>query len=261
MKRTITIIMVLSSYLSLWAQDNFIVSAAFEPDTCFTIPFHDYYSDTIKIDINLDGTGDVYLYLVPHLAGGLMIYMSMAPQWQWSNSIKINEYDFQYLADTAMIDETINWQNGYDFVDLHQYEPNNDGQHYAFRHQEEDGIHYGWAHIYKEAYMSACVSGFGYCMLPDYPIRWGQTVLLGVEETEFGSFATLHPNPTSGFVTITGHRLKTIEVFNTLGQIMATTTGEGERLTVDLNGLPAGVYFVNITDEEGQKCVRKVVKE
>jgi hypothetical protein len=42
---------------------------------------------------------------------------------------------------------------------------------------------------------------------------------------------------------------------------VATATGEGERLTVDLSGLPSGIYFVNVTDKEGRKCVRKVVKE
>ena len=72
---------------------------------------------------------------------------------------------------------------------------------------------------------------------------------------------TLYPNPTIGQVTITGKDLKTAEVFNTIGQCVATVKGEGDQFTVDISNLPAGVYFVNITDGEGRKCVRKVVKE
>lgn len=75
------------------------------------------------------------------------------------------------------------------------------------------------------------------------------------------AFATLHPNPTTGLVTITGQDLKTAEVFNTLGQQVATATGEGELFTVDISQLPAGIYFINITNSEGRKCVSKVVKE
>jgi len=37
--------------------------------------------------------------------------------------------------------------------------------------------------------------------------------------------------------------------------------GEGNELRIDMAALPAGVYFVNVTNEEGRKCVRKVVKE
>jgi hypothetical protein len=58
-----------------------------------------------------------------------------------------------------------------------------------------------------------------------------------------------------------GHDLKAAVVFNTLGQQVATATGEGETLQIDIANLPIGVYFVNVTDGEGRKCVRKVVKE
>ena len=82
-----------------------------------------------------------------------------------------------------------------------------------------------------------------------------------VEETNASAFATLYPNPTTGLVTVMGRNLKAAEVVNTLGQCVVTVKGEGERLTVDITSLPTGVYFVNITDSEGRKCVRKVVKE
>ena len=72
---------------------------------------------------------------------------------------------------------------------------------------------------------------------------------------------TLYPNPATGFVTITGTNLKQAQIINTLGQCVATVKGEGEQLTLDISNLPAGVYFVNITDKGGRKCVRKVVKE
>lgn len=71
----------------------------------------------------------------------------------------------------------------------------------------------------------------------------------------------VHPNPTKGLVTITGKGLRQAEVFNTLGQRVTTVQGKGETLQFDISRLPAGVYFVSITDEEGRKCTRKVVKE
>jgi hypothetical protein len=37
--------------------------------------------------------------------------------------------------------------------------------------------------------------------------------------------------------------------------------GEGNEFRIDMAALPAGVYFANVTDKEGRRCVRKVVKE
>jgi len=90
-----------------------------------------------------------------------------------------------------------------------------------------------------------------------------QTEVPTYEDVEDNKFEAchVHPNPTSGLVTITGKDLRQAEVFNALGQRVATATGEGETLQVDIAKLPAGVYFVNVTDKDGRKCVRKVVKE
>ena len=72
---------------------------------------------------------------------------------------------------------------------------------------------------------------------------------------------TVHPNPTTGRVVVTGENLLHAEAVNVLGQRVAAAKGEGETLQLDLSHLPAGVYFVSVTDDEGRKCVRKVVKE
>ena len=107
------------------------------------------------------------------------------------------------------------------------------------------------------------VSGFDNQQLP---------VFCGINITELDEDVVengqemLYPNPSDGQVTITGNNLKSAEVYNALGQRVATervatVKGQGEQLTVSLEGLPSGIYFINVTDTEGRKCVKKVVKQ
>jgi PKD repeat protein len=72
---------------------------------------------------------------------------------------------------------------------------------------------------------------------------------------------TLLPNPTTGRVTLRGENLRQVVVVNLLGQQMLSVQGKGDELHIDMAALSSGVYFVTVTDEEGRKCVRKVMKE
>ena len=84
----------------------------------------------------------------------------------------------------------------------------------------------------------------------------------GLEENEATSFGVdIAPNPTTDFVTVTGENLRQAEVFNMLGQKMLCVQGNGKKLHIDMTTLTAGIYFVNVTAEEGRKCVKKVVKK
>ena len=83
----------------------------------------------------------------------------------------------------------------------------------------------------------------------------------GVGLDEMFQTVYFYPNPTTDLITVKGKDLKAAEVVNALGQRVATTKGQGEQLTLDISSLPAGIYFVNVIDNEGRKCVRKVVKE
>ena len=83
----------------------------------------------------------------------------------------------------------------------------------------------------------------------------------GVGLDEMFQTIYFYPNPTTDLVTVMGKDLKAAEVVNMLGQRVITVQGEGETMQIDISNLPTGIYFVNITDTEGRKCVRKVVKE
>ena len=140
--------------------------------------------------------------------------------------------------------------------------------HYGFRIKNNDGYYYGWFETYLEwvgkSDRRVLHWGFdrtAFCTIPDYPLQWGQTELVGIEEAASNVFPTIHPNPTTGLVAITGDNLRQAEVLNMLGQKVLSTQAGGNELQIDLAALPAGVYFVNVTDSEGRKCVRKVVKE
>lgn len=76
------------------------------------------------------------------------------------------------------------------------------------------------------------------------------------------SLVSVYPNPSKERIVIQGINAVEVRMFNTIGQRVATATvAGGETLQVDIATLPAGVYFVNVIDTEGRKCVRKVVKE
>jgi hypothetical protein len=111
--------------------------------------------------------------------------------------------------------------------------------------------------VYEEMNEPGRINQFEFTLI-DTP----EPIYLDVEEAkESPAFAIIHPNPTTGLVTISGEKLHLAEVVNTLGQHVLTVNGEGNELHIDMAALPVGVYFVNVTDEEGRKCVRKVVKE
>ncbi len=100
-----------------------------------------------------------------------------------------------------------------------------------------------------------------WAMLTDtVPVFGGYHV--GVHENGAGTEnVTVYPNPADGIVTVTGKTLRQAEVFNAAGQCTATATGTEDEIRIDLRQLPAGIYFVTVTDAEGRKCVKKVVKE
>ena len=71
---------------------------------------------------------------------------------------------------------------------------------------------------------------------------------------------TISPNPATTTLTIQTPLTSTIEIFNLEGQCIKTLLKAQPTTTIDVSGMPAGIYFIKATSEKGTE-VRKFVKQ
>jgi hypothetical protein len=80
---------------------------------------------------------------------------------------------------------------------------------------------------------------------------------------EFSNFVKLYPNPTSSILTIESQstiNLKSIEIFNSLGQLMQAVPNDNNQLNIDVSNLQTGTYFIKVYSDKGVG-VSKFVKQ
>ena len=73
----------------------------------------------------------------------------------------------------------------------------------------------------------------------------------------------IYPNPAFGLVTITdgyGAGFRNLDIYNSLGTKVLTTSVNTEIYQIDMSKFPSGVYMIVVTTEEGVKK-QQVVKE
>jgi hypothetical protein len=247
MKKHLILAVLLMAALGLKAQQGEIIYVDFEPDWIAQDSF-----DTLWIDFDQDGTRDLLFYWKLNGAATVQTLVT-AESWE-IHPMRDNDTIPPYPA-ISEIEEL--WVTHPNVLPPGGYHPYGSSLKWAVRHRVGEHYYYGWFQILQ--YVS--FDKYAYCTIPDYPLMWGQTDLTGIEENGSAAFATVYPNPTKGMVTIMGENLKQAEVLNMFGQQVLSVQGKGAELRIDLATLPTGVYFVNIANEEGKKCVRKVLKE
>jgi aminopeptidase N len=109
------------------------------------------------------------------------------------------------------------------------------------------------------------------------PDRWlickSKSLFVGIDEAEEDSFIRIYPNPTEGKLKVTGNglRVTSVEIFDLMGRVQKAEgrKQKAEKLPlhfgegwseVNISHLPAGVYFVRVTTENGV-VTRKVIKQ
>ncbi|MBO7617015.1 MAG: T9SS type A sorting domain-containing protein [Bacteroidales bacterium] len=249
MKKYLILAALLLAVLGLKAQQGEIIYVDFDPDwiaqSCF---------DTLWIDFDQDGTKDLLFY---EELNGAATLRTLLTAYSWEVHPMRDDDTIPPYPAISEIDELWVW---------HPYviRPGNYAQDgavfkWAIRHRVGEHYYYGWFQVLP---LPVSFDRYAFCTIPDYPLMWGETDITGIEENgESSAFAIVHPNPTKTFVFVKGEDLRQAEVINTLGQQLLSVQGKGNELCINLAALPAGVYFVTITNEEGRRCVRKVVKK
>ena len=81
-----------------------------------------------------------------------------------------------------------------------------------------------------------------------------------VDENEYTMTVSVWPNPATSTVNVKGENLDAVYMYNAVGQLVVSfEMGDDEQSSIDVNGLNAGIYFLNIIADNGKSALKKVV--
>lgn len=81
----------------------------------------------------------------------------------------------------------------------------------------------------------------------------------GIEPVDAHINVNVYPNPTTKNVTVEATGLQTVELYDAVSRRLDSRKGQTGQVTFDLEGLPAGAYYLRIRTEQGT-VIKKVVK-
>lgn len=85
----------------------------------------------------------------------------------------------------------------------------------------------------------------------------------GLKERAFDRMVSVFPNPASGLVNIRHNEaLDKVELFSTTGQKIGSQSAKGlNQVSMDLDGLAKGLYFITVYSKDGRSATRKLTVE
>lgn len=121
-----------------------------------------------------------------------------------------------------------------------------------------DGLYPNGAYYRLKAGNTVLAEGDVFEYLVEYLFNFDIQTSTGIEEAPIEM--SMFPNPANELVTIQTEGQGTVTIFNMEGKQLLTESIQGELHTVDVSGLNAGVYFVQISNNN-QTIIEKLIKE
>ncbi len=106
---------------------------------------------------------------------------------------------------------------------------------------------------------SAQVWRLSYYYIDDVSVVALDSVPSSIGETENLSFS-VYPNPATDVLHVrSSQRLARVRLLDISGREVRSQAVAGSAGTIDLSGIPAGVYLIEVTDRHGRRSVQKVM--
>lgn len=86
---------------------------------------------------------------------------------------------------------------------------------------------------------------------------------LSVQDFSFGSYLSLYPNPVAETLNISKKsdiEIQSLEIYNSLGQIVLAIPNAKELNAIDVSNLTSGIYFVKINSDKGSANTKFIKK-
>lgn len=265
MKNHIFVLLALLAFLPFsrsFVQAQEIICTEFNPALNLNNDSANFWQQQITLDFDNDSIIDVRFHFK-------VVYHYHVLMMEPLNDWKVRRVDF-LNNDTVVSNAPDIYAYNWWFAD-HELNPT-DGENYCETmgaYKNVDGKnYYAWFHLSGgEHYINddfpritLTIDRMAFCTIPDYPLVWGQTAILGVDENEDVNFK-LFPNPTNDILTLCGTDLQQVEVYDITGRRMLSKSVSEDEASLDMRELASGLYFVRVTCNDGKQNVRKVVKE
>ena len=149
----------------------------------------------------------------------------------WNNFVFTNEYNFSFAQDEEYREVTVmavgSWDNDNDRINLGMSEGLSTRKHNNMEFiVSQDSWYYGSDDIALTFHPGEGVA-----------VDAAQNVAEGID---------MYPNPSNGIVNFTNVENATIEVYNMMGQVVASMSNASENASIDLSGVANGNYIVRI---------------
>ncbi|RZJ53626.1 MAG: T9SS type A sorting domain-containing protein [Flavobacterium sp.] len=107
----------------------------------------------------------------------------------------------------------------------------------------------------------AAYSNANWSKIKESTTTYSETCTLGIEDNVFDK-VSLYPNPTKGELNIQKVSLEKATVYNSLGQLVKTFTLDSSNVnnTINLSGLPKGIYYVYLINQDAASAKKVIVE-